>query len=168
MRPDITGSFDDRQGRCLHDYPDGLGLAVIHSEADMQDAHSACTTGPCMLGLRWAGDQWKWVDGQSLGGDGRSGGYHRWADQEPEKTSENNHPETTVVLLFDGVEWLWHDSGSLDDPDGTTLCMTKFKSDETSGLCHLHACVNVCAHAYMHDISLSLDFCLAVSLRRPH
>ena len=41
LRPDITGSFDQRQDSCKHNYPDGPGLAVIHSDEDMERARKA-------------------------------------------------------------------------------------------------------------------------------
>ena len=118
LRPDITGSFDQRQAACKADYPGGPGLAVIHSDGDMELANTACTAGMCLLGVRWADDEWKWVDGQTLGWDGRSGGYHQWGPGQPEKTSQNDHEETTAALWG----WEWHDAGSLDSPSGTTLC----------------------------------------------
>ena len=116
LRPDITGSFDLRQAACKADYPGGPGLAVIHSDGDMEQANTACTADMCLLGVRWADNQWKWVDGQTLGWDGRSGGYHKWGAGQPEKTSQNDHPETTAGFGMWGLEW--HDTGRL----GTTLC----------------------------------------------
>jgi hypothetical protein len=121
LRPDIGGSFDQRQAACKADYPGGPGLAVIHSDGDMQLAEAACTADVCLLGVRWADDQWKWVDEQTLGWDGRSGGYQKWGEGQPQKTSQNDHSETTAAFgaMF-GFEW--HDAGSLDNPWGTTLC----------------------------------------------
>ena len=124
-RSDISGSFDARQAACLSAYPGGSGLAVVHSEADMVLAKAACGTGACAIGLRWHSNPgvWTWVDGQTLGGSGRLGGYHRWAGGQPQLTASNpGHGETAMAFgnWGDGLEW--HDAGSLASPYGTTLC----------------------------------------------
>eukprot|EP01051_Picozoa_sp_SAG22_P015003 SAG22_NODE_1904_length_3336_cov_1.495521_1_plen_621_part_00 len=154
-REDITGSFDERQAACKRLYPLGPGLAVVHSDAQMTLAKQACRVprtnakgalkpgvpaltpgdpimeGTCLLGLRWKEPEgiWEWVDGRSLGANGR-GGYHRWARTDP--PGPRTDPRTAAfgsswMNQWGGTEseWArsgieWHDARGLE----TTLCAT--------------------------------------------
>jgi len=121
-RKDFGGTFDQRQAKCLKSYPGGPGLAVVHSAADMTRARKACT-GNCLLGVRWHQNEWKWVDGKTLGWNGKAGGYQRWGGSQPQKHSKNNHGETTAGFGPWGKDRMeWHDAGNVKSPFGTTLC----------------------------------------------
>ena len=136
--PDITGTFDQRQAACLKKYPEGPGLAVVLSSDDMKRAREACS-GQCLLGVRWVGDKWKWVDGRGLGRYGRlRGAYNNWED-----ATEDEMEQPVRSLIKDGNtyrrketpdyttagfgEWgdnkmIWRNLGDLSSPYGTTLC----------------------------------------------
>ena len=89
----------------------GHGLAVILSEADMFRAQEVCS-GTCLLGLRWDGTEWRWVDGTSLGPIGHDDKqYINWGGGQPDKTSQNQHHEYAAAF----GEWGdgWHDVGDL-------------------------------------------------------
>ena len=59
----------------------------------MKRAKKACA-GICVLGVRWHENEWKWVDGQTLGWNGKAGGYQRWGGEDinNNKKPKNNKP----------------------------------------------------------------------------
>ena len=74
-------------------YPGGPGLAVVHSDADMKRARKACKS-ICVLGVRWHKNEWKWVDGQTLGWNGKAGGYQRWGGEDINKKTKEQRALT--------------------------------------------------------------------------